>query len=253
MKALYTFLVLLLSGSAVMLQAQETPQKCNDILFLRGGSVLHGKITEYNAEGNIAFTTWAGAQLTIPSGNVIRIKQRCRDGRRQARLYDFKERGLYNATRLGTLIGQNYFGDNAVGYSIGHSIGWMFRRQIGAGISGGVEIFNPDDREPVTYPLLVELRGYLLPRNTTPFYSISGGWAFTGKDPAPLWRNNNDSWDGGWCAKLQIGYRLGNHFTVFGGLGFQEKNRTWTSFWGDESGRDRILHKRMELGIGLVL
>lgn len=190
--------------------------------------------------------------MTVPAVNVKNIKQRCKDGDKSAKPYDFKERGLYNATRFGTLAGQTYVGDNTVGFTLYHSVGWMFRRSIGAGVGVGAETYSPSSGEPATYPIFVEMRGYLLSKRVAPFYTIGGGWAFAGKNSNEQW-GSTDSWKGGWIAKMQIGYRLGNYFTLHGGISLQKKTRTWNSVWGGEWGTDRILHKRLELGIGIIL
>ena len=251
MRTLFTFSIFIFFLSAAPLFAQQNSD-CTDILHLRNGSVLRGKITAYMQGVGYNITTWSGLQMTVPEGSVKKIVQRCKDEKRGLRDYDFKEQGLYNATRLSTLVGQNYSGQNSPGYSLHHSAGWMFSRMLGVGIGGGMEIFNVDSGEPVTYPVFAEMRGYLQAKNVTPFFVLGGGWAFTGKNSQSPW-GQIENWSGGWHAKAQIGYRLGNHFTLFGGLNFQKKVRNWQSNWGGEWGKDRMLHKRLELGIGVIL
>jgi len=250
MKSLYLLVFSILTTTIPLLAQQNS--ECTDILHLRNGSVLRGKITAYTSGVGYEISTWSGLQMTVPEGSVRKIVQRCKDGKRGLKEYDFKEHGLYNATRLSVLAGQNYTGQNSPGYSLHHSVGWMFNRMLGVGIGGGVEIYNPDSGEPVTYPIFAEVRGYLQAKNVTPFFVLGGGWAFTGKNHQEPW-SQIDEWNGGWHAKAQIGYRLGNHFTLFGGLNFQKKVRNWQSNWGGEWGKDRILHKRLELGIGIIL
>ena len=251
MKTLRTLLVFSLVLVAATLFSQQNCD-CTDIVYTRGGSVYRGKITEHTPGGNLVITTWSGIVFTVPATGVKRIVQRCKDGQRIVKPYDFKEHGLYNATRLGVQVGQNYFGDNAVGFALYHSTGWMFNRWLGAGIGFGAEIFNPDGEEVATYPVFAELRGYFLAKKVTPFYMVGGGWAFTGKNPDPRWGYTED-WDGGWLAKAQLGYRFGNNFSVYGGLSLQQKTRNWESVWGNDWGQDRILHKRLELGISVLL
>ena len=253
MKTLFTLFACCLFPFAPALIAQQNPGECTDIVRLRDGSELRGKITEYAPEGNIVIVSWSGVTMTLPATNVKKIVQRCQDDKRSVRTYDFRENGLYNATRFDALIGQAYFGENAVGYTLYHSIGWMFNRWVGAGIGGGAEIFTPDGNEITTYPLFAEVRGYFLAKNVTPFYTVGGGWAFAGKSTGSQQWGYEENWNGGWLAKVQIGYRLGNHFTVQGGLSLQKKTRDWQSNWGGDWGQDRILHKRLELGIGIIL
>lgn len=252
MKISRLFLVFILVFAGVRSYAQQNTDNCRDIVHLKNGSVFKGKITALQVGGDLVMTTWNGVTMTIPESNVKRIVQRCKESKAAARPYDFKERGLYNATRLGVLIGQNYFGENNTGFTLSHCTGWMFRRWLGAGIGAGVEVYSPDGLETTTYPVFAEVRGYLSARNVTPFYSISTGWAFAGsKDDPDQFITNK--WSGGWMAKAQIGYRIGNNLTLFGGISLQRKVRNWRSDWGGEWGQDRMLHKRLELGFGLVI
>ena len=252
MKPLYLLFAFALALSGSRLYSQQDAGNCTDIVYLRNGSVFRGKILEIKPGGDVVMTTWSGVSMTFPESNVKRIVQRCRGQKNAPRQYDFKEKGLYNATRLSVLPGRDFRGENSTGYSIYHAAGWMFRRWIGAGLGAGVEIFNPDGRETATYPVFAEVRGYFRARNVTPFYSIGAGWAFAGKSSDSEGGYIND-WSGGWLAKAQIGYRIGNNLALYAGLSLQKKNLDWRTVWGGEWGRDRILHKRLELGFGVIL
>ena len=251
MKALRTLFATVLLLSCFGLSAQQAPD-CVDIVRTRGGSVYRGTITERTPGGNLVIVTWSGLTMTMAESQVKSVVQKCRDGQSERPAYSFRERGLYNATRLAALPGQSYLGDNTFGFSLYHATGWMFNRRIGAGLGAGVEIYEPDGYEAPTYPIFAEVRGYFLGKNVTPFYSVAGGWAFTGKNVSERFDRRED-WNGGWMGKIQVGYRLGNHFALYGGLSLQRKTRGWESIWGSEYGQDRILHKRLELGIGLLL
>jgi hypothetical protein len=235
--------------------AAQRQDSCTDVVYLKGGSIFRGRITEYQPDGPLTIQTWNGLTMTVTHANVQRIVQECKRGRRPAREYSFREHGLYNATRLSVLAGRTYFGENTAGYSFSHSTGWMFDRRIGAGIGAGAEIFSPDALGVNSFPVFAEIRGYALARHVTPFYSAGFGWGFVGKNETGQ-PGSTDRWDGGWMAKMQIGYRFGNHITVQGGLSLQKVVRHWQSFWGGwggETGTDRILHKRIEFGIGVLL
>lgn len=251
MKALRTLITFSLTLSAAALFAQPSTD-CVDIVRTRDGSVYRGKVTERTPGGNLVIVTWSGLVMTIPESRVKSLVQKCRDEKTARAPYSFREHGLYNATRLGVLAGQSYYGDNTVGFSLYHAAGWMFNRWIGAGLGAGMEIYQPDGYEAPTYPIFAEVRGYFQGKSVTPFYSVAGGWAFTGKNTGER-SDRTDDWNGGWLGKIQIGYRLGNHLAVYGGLSLQRKTRNWESVWGGEFGQDRILHKRLELGIGLLL
>lgn len=250
---------LLLFGQPRLLSAQETQQDCQDILRIRGGSKLVGQIQSTKAGGDtLVFRTWNGIEFDVPKDQIQRIVQDCKNGRGNHPLafrpYNFREKGLYNHTRAGFMIGQAYYGENRVGLQLQHSIGWMFRRYLGTGLGLGVDFFDSESNDPANYPVYAEVRGYLLPQNMTPYYAIGGGWAFTGQTNGEVW-GQTETWKGGWMAFAEIGYRIGNNLTVHGGIRFQHKKREWTNAWSPDTnfGVDRILYKRLMLGIGLVL
>lgn len=249
MKILHTPLIFSLLLTATQSFAQQKGD-CTDIIQLRSGSVYRGIITEHTPGGQVVFTTWSGLKMTVPERSVRRIVQRCKDGKYLPRPYSFREQGLYNATRFGALVGQSYFGDNTTGYSFYHSMGWMFNRWAGVGVGSGVELFNPDS-ETATFPLFAEVRGYFLKKRVTPFYAVGTGWAFAGKTADPQWGGTED-WHGGWLLKAHLGTRLGNHFALYGGLSLQRKTRNWQSGWWGGEGQDRILNKRLELGVSVL-
>jgi len=247
---------LLLFWQPRFLSAQETPvapAKCHDILFLTDGSQLRGQITATLDNGAIlSFQTWSGLTMEFPRTQVKRIVQRCADSK-SPKEYDFREKGWYHHTRGGFLVGQTYFGENVTGIQLLHSSGWMFSRHFGGGIGIGVDHFGFDGSDVATYPIFVEVRSYLAARRIAPYLSIGGGWAFSGT------RTNDDfgrleTWSGGWMAQGDVGYRIGNNFTINLGVRLQQKQREWSSnWWTFESGTDRILHTRFVVGAGLLL
>lgn len=253
--------LLLLLWQPRLLRGQENPENCRDVLYMLGGNRLTGQITEIKPGDTLVFKSWGGAVFQIPRKEVKRIVQDCRGtkGASQGpRPYTFKERGVYHHSRGSVLIGQAYYGLDNVGLQIQHSSGWMFSRLLGAGLGTGIERFDPGSEasEASVYPLFAEIRGYALPKRLTPYYSIAAGWGFAGKNTGQRW-GYTDTWRGGWMAQAEIGYRIGNHLIVHGGLRLQRKYRDWASNWGGPEGgirgTDRILHKRLVLGLGLLL
>ncbi|MFN0217146.1 MAG: hypothetical protein ACKVT2_23050 [Saprospiraceae bacterium] len=249
MKNLYTLYCLLLfalSGTA------QTKENCRDQVYLNDGSILLGKITDYHIGGDLTMTSWSGGKIQLPAGNVKKIKQICRDEKTKAdplfkRPYTFQETGWYHASRFEILWGNQDFG-----LGLQHSSGLKLNRSLGVGIGVGIEHLGNLEEDVTTYPLFLEVRGYLWPKNVTPFYALGLGWAFVGKEN-DFSNISSQDWKGGWMAQWQIGYRLGNHFTMHGGLRFQRKTRTWSNWWNTVENKDKILQKRLEIGIGILL
>ncbi len=246
-----TLLLLFLFAASTVGFAQEK-ETCRDVVYMKDGSVFRGKISEYQQDGELIMVSWSGGALRLASKNVKKIEQKCRDEKHlfvptTERPYNFKETGWYHATRIATLGGWS-----GLGMSLQHSSGIQLNRMLGAGIGIGIENLTPWEDDVSTYPLFAEVRGYLAPKNITPFYALGLGWAFVGKEKDfDEWIT--EDWQGGLMAQAQIGYRIGNQFLLFTGLRLQRKTRNWTSWGGNTQGVDQILQKRFEFGLGILL
>ena len=244
----------ILSLFTLALHAQDSI-RCQDVVYMKGGSIFRGTISKYDLNGMLSITTWSGAKMDIPSNAVRRVVQECKGGAklRGEREYDFKEHGWYHCSRVSLM-----FGNIQNGYSLQHSSGFRLNRLVSVGAGIGLENYGPGDLDPVVVPVFVETRGYLTRQRIAPFYAIGVGISAIGKQDQAIidwWGGgNNQNWKGGWMAQGQIGYRIGNHFLTFIGIRLQRMERDWdNAAWGGGFGTDRHLKKRVELGIGLLL
>jgi hypothetical protein len=246
-------LAVLWTATGMRAQTADTAS-CKDRVILNNGSVFTGYLREYVPNKRLVLETCAGLMLHFHPNRVKRILQGCGEDIPDIKLkptYAFPEKGWYHHTRAAILAGNNYGGDAIPGLSLYHASGWQFNRLLGAGIGLGMETYDMESgSEPVTYPLFLEVRSYWMKRRVSPYGALSLGYAWAGKVPNN-WNQTVD-YDGGLFAKFQVGYRMGNHFTLHGGISVQHKTRHWgnvDSFFGT----DRILNKRLELGFGLLL
>ena len=251
LKLLSIFALLLFANT---LFSQEKKEDCQDVVYLKGGSILRGTISEYKLDGELIMTTWSGAQMRVPATNVKKVIQDCKTDKKgqiplNLRPYSFKESGWYHATRFGVLSGES-----GRGFSIQHSSGLNFNRLLSVGMGIGFEKFDPFETEVATFPIFAEMRGYLLPKNISPFYALGLGYGFSKKDTDNGFVDGPvEQWRGGWMAQGHIGYRIGNHATIHLGIRLQHKTFSWENPWGNSSGINRILHKRVDVGLGILL
>ena len=215
-----------------------------------------GKITSYQIGDTLVIETWSGLSMKVSDEMIERVIQRCPrrllPGRsaEEAASYSFREKGWYHATRAAILSGVD-----DLDFSLQHSTGYKFNRWLGIGLGAGVENLDYLQSATIpTYPVFLEIRGYLSAKNVSPFYALGGGYAMVGKEPETTnnrwWQAQSDDWTGGWMAQAQAGYRCGNHFFVYGGIRLQRKSLYWEGI--NIYGTDRFLHKRLELGAGIL-
>lgn len=240
------FLTLLISCTLLgFMNAQE----CRDRIFMKDGSVFTGQIKAYDTSGMLVLKSWSGVEISLPSMNVKKIQQKCKGDYvplLQAP-YRFREHGWYHTTRVAALTGQD-----GIGIGLQHSSGFQFNRLLGIGLGVGIEQFSWDYDAPTNFPLFLEARGYLFPKNITPYFAVATGYGFTSANE-PLEFNQGLKWQGGWMAQGQLGYRIGRHFEVFLGIHFQKASRKWINPWWTGERTDHLIYKRMEFGIGLLL
>jgi hypothetical protein len=237
---------------AVTAVAQTQPA-CVDVVYLRDGSRFIGQLRTLTGD-SIEIRIQGGFDLKVARKEMRRILQRC-DGMADlgSRVYNFREKGWYNATRFNFLVGRTWGSNPVIGASLYHSTGYAFRRELGVGVGGGVDFFVPSDDEAATYPVFAEIRGYLRPSNATPFYALGLGWGFTERGSGQQTRfERTYQWEGGAAMQAELGYRFGNHFMALVSLRIQHKTRSWQSLWDESYAVEQIVYRRLGLGIGFL-
>lgn len=247
------FLLILLLYAYSPCESQNTDNHCRDIVRLRSGSTLQGKILSYSPEGELLIHTSNNLDMHIPSSNIRWTKQKCPSVHRDSVFVigdSFRERGWYHFTRLEFLPGKD-----GIGYGVQHSSGFKFNRFVSAGAGIAAEEFEIDNSGASTYPVFGEIRSFLLARKISPFYALGFGYGFSAKTginnrivDGPAYH-----WKGGWLFQSEFGYRIGAHAMVQFGIRLQRKTLYWKQFWSGTTGKDDMLYKRFEIGLGLLI
>ncbi len=238
--------------------AQELQRQ--DYLYLQDGSLLKGKVIEYNRGEKIVFEMSNGEQVEFQDEEIRKVVQsvtgpvieRDEEGRvkRTTRPYEFEEHGWYNVTYFTSYGGKT---DNEVYIGIGllNITGFQFNRLLGLGLGTGVDIYSLEGGETI-YPLFAEARGYFLKKNISPYYAASVGYGFAFKDK----NQELAKAKGGLLFHPAIGLRLGaaqsTNMVVDIGYKFQKAffERRFEDN-GDIEERD-ILYKRLTIRFGLI-
>lgn len=253
-KYIFSFLAFFLFVNVLLSQTVHVP---GDIVYMKNGSVFYGRIMEYTQgkELKIKLST-NGTIVTLKDRKVKKIIQGnvkepvYKKIKRTRKPYQFKEKGLYNATYLTTNMGGSAFDatETDYGYGMQTSFGYQFHRLIGVGAGIGMDYYYKGSGENFM-PVFGEVRGYLFPKNITPTYSFAAGYGFAFKDED---RNIIEA-DGGLMIHPAVGIRFGGdknmNFTLDAGVKIQ-KGRFVFRNW--EVIENRMTYKRFVIRAGLL-
>jgi len=246
-------------------KAGGAKEELTDVVYLKDGSVLKGLIVNYEQGATLIFKLQNGEEIVIIDTEIARIVQDVREpksdsydelmnGKVKAKpkeqVYEFRERGFYNAMMLGSLNTRagNEF---KMGVSFHNVSGFQFSRWLGIGLGVGIETYGTDDDE-VIYPVFAEFRGYFNKKIKAPYYTLGAGYGFMATNEKEFITEAR----GGWMLHPAIGLRFSgkkrNNLTADIGYKFQKAyfRRDFT-FNGDIEIRD-VLYQRLIIRVGLL-
>ncbi|MEM1121329.1 MAG: hypothetical protein AAGJ18_12830, partial [Bacteroidota bacterium] len=164
--------------------------------------------------------------------------------------YAFRERGMYYATSIGYLGGNNLQGGYTDAFNIHLVSGYQFNRWLGAGMGVGVDYYNVNLGSVM--PVYLEGRGYLKKANFSPFYQVAAGWGF----PIQGEESRYDESKGGYYLAPALGLRFGGskEANFFTSIGLQWQRGTYTQEFGDgiSQNEDRYTFRRFNFKVGVL-
>ena len=218
---------------------------------LKRGIVVRGAIISMRPGEYYSILSPGGDTIHVPDRLILNVSYPNEPTKITSRRpYQFKENGFYSATGLGVMF-NTVSGNNrsSVGYELSTVFGYQKNRLLGFGIGSGIDFYQPGGREMVV-PIFAEVRGYLLPRNVSLYYSVRGGYGIAVKG------RNIDVWgsENGWMFNPALGWRLGGrqgmNFTLDLGLKFQKASFDYR--WGSERSTLDLVYRRLDMRIGFL-
>lgn len=243
--------VLVLFCNAFILNAQKTDDtKILDVVWLKDGSKLSGRIIRWDLETSMDLQLATGALITIPKEDIEKVTQDIPTVSRERyvrgpRPYLFKEEGWYH--NASAFINSSVFGGAGVHYVMGY----RFSRMFGVGLGTGFESHDLSSIRNFV-PLYAEARGFLWPKKITPYYAVKVGYGFALRDEL----SGTVAATGGVHFSPELGMRFGGGIVSFyTGLEYKLQNATFTndgSWWGGGIFTDKVSYRRFELRAGLL-
>lgn len=239
MRRIY-FLILL---SFLTYQSNAQTDGYRDKIYLRNGSILHGKVIKYNAVDTIYFALSPTDIMRFPQSMVKKVKMSSLAGTKEEEIFTLIFPTIYVRTQFSALLG-----DNNNGLSAMVSGGYRFNHWFSAGIGGGISNYYTAQGHNI-FPVFGEASIYFYKKNKSPYLTLRSGYGFAHAN-ADVGQTHGK---GSIFVNPVIGYRLGAgqpHMDIFCGVRFQSAQYQLSDGWS-ESTID-IDFRRYDLGIGLT-
>lgn len=214
-----------------------------DILYLKDGNALKGRILKYQPNHSLKFQLQSGKKMTFPVLQIDSIKQINAPIIAPTREFTAKEKGWYNTTYASALIGTTPWNNEpTIGMGINNTVGYQFNPKWALGLGTGLDYYYIAQRE-IILPFYVEGRHYMeLNPSMKPFLMFSGGYGIALND-------NNlavEGIKGGWMYHPAIGFLFGKDsfrkWQFDAGIRVQQATFQFDVPWAD---RNNIIHKML--------
>ena len=246
-----------------------------DVVLLNNNSSFKGKIIEEKEGEYLLLKLSGGDILRLEAHEIKKVTQEQEDGtyseRRSSKvrrtkeefraewkesrsakrnIYEFKEKGFYNATYFSSTSGEQE-GEFNFGLGFHNVFGYQFSRLFGLGLGLGLDTYSFESGETL-YPVYLEGRGYFREKINSPYYAVGLGYgfAFENEDEEIL------EAEGGIMAHPSIGMRFGasadTNLMLDVGVKIQEAKfvREFT-FTGEREERN-VTFQRITIRLGLI-
>jgi hypothetical protein len=234
--------------------AQENIQIDEDeraILYLKGGSQIEVTVIEWDENLGIKVITLWGQEMFFPADRIHKVKSLSKKAYNSH--YVFKEKGIFYAMSAGLITGNNGFRNSEKnGYTLSFSSGIRLNRLLSVGIGTSVDQYAHGFGERM-HPIFIDLRSYLLPKNSTLVVNLQTGYSLAFKN------ENKGITDakGGFMFYPSLGMSFGGSVTKYSidlGYKFQQATWTYTNQWDTRNSTEfRMDYQRFVLRFGIVL
>lgn len=219
-----------------------------DKVRLKNGSIFLGQILRLDYGEVIEFRNTSGVVFTIPYGAVKKISHEAvnRSGIRPE--YMFMDQKFYSVGEIELISGDQRTEDTP-GIGIKGVFGYRIHRLVGLGVGLSLHHYYPGKQELI-YASSAEMRGFLWPRRTSLYYTLSAGWGFPGRQT-----ERSDSRSGFYWAP-SLGYRFGakDGANMTLGLGYNFQRIRYITDLGNQTSVEQNIHyRRLNIKLGFII
>lgn len=233
---LFTFLLISISANA-----QKTITE--DVVYLKNGSIIRGKIIENKPNESIRVQTEGRNEWVFRMDEIEKITKE-----EFILKKDFfsKNKGIYNTIGTGLIIGNRTNWNTNINFTNYYAIGYKFHRLLGTGGAAGLDLID----DILFIPLMLDVRGKLLDKAVTPYYAVQAGYSF----PVNSSNLSDNELKGGiiFNSSLGLQFSLSKDVAILVDAGIKiQKYNTHRQTWGGEINQDITL-RRLTMRLGFI-
>lgn len=172
-------LTLITFGIILLVTNQLAAQSCNNVLYLKNGSIIKGTLIEVIPDSTVKIQTADGSLFVYNINEVDKITSAVtvtgHPTPKQNNGFELKRKGFVGSFEMGAVT----FGKDASVLVSGHIFaGYLFNPTISLSLGSGVEVGDG----LAMIPFFLDFRTYFLNKRNTPYMSFAGGYAIYGND-----------------------------------------------------------------------
>ncbi len=232
--------MLLLFVFPMIIAAQN--QSFSDKLYLQNGSILTGKLIQYDQSDTIIFAL-SETEIIHFQSNVVKKVQMAGRSTREEEHFSFKSRTWYIRSQVSFLHTKSN-----QGLSLSLSGGYQINYWLAAGVGAGIDNYYTTEGQNI-YPVFGEIRASLFKKNKTPYLALRTGYGFVKEDESV----GQSYAKGSWMINPVFGYRLGggrSYLDIFAGARFQSVRYIFSDSWSTTE--RNIDFRRYDIGLGIT-
>ena len=250
MNRIVSLLVCLLFGLTSFAQENVQIEEERAILYLKGGSQIEVTVIDWDEDLGIKVITLWGQEIFFSADRIHKVKSLTK---KTSSHYVFKEKGIFYAMSVGLITGNNGMRNaEKNGYTLSFSSGIRLNRLLSIGIGTSVDQYAHGFGERM-HPIFIDLRSYLLPKNSTFVVNLQTGYSLAFKNEN---KGISDA-KGGFMFYPSLGMSFGGSVTKYSidlGYKFQKATWTYTNQWDTRNSTEfRMDYQRFVLRFGIVL
>lgn len=245
---------ILVMALAILSVTSSTAQRNVDVVTLKNGNILKGKIVRQVPGDFLELETRDKNFWKFDMEDIAEIHfEAKRKVKTENDTLPMKNEGMFYEVRMGALVGNNDNKNNAP-FSMLLSGSYLLKNGLSFGVGGGYEAYDE-----AQMPLFGELKYYAKIKGVKSFLFCQSGYSFSleDEDDENYYYGNGDTHaKGGFLINPGVGFVFGNssktNFTLNIGYRFQKMEKKWHNTYTDDTEYLKYEVNRLSIHLGII-